>query len=81
MATTPNFGVALPDQTTSPDVVTWYNAALGVFDAILGSASAPIKVQAGTAATQPLRRDQILYGPLANVPATLPVGTVYLGHL
>ena len=80
MATSPNYGIGLPDQTTTPDVVTWYNAAITAIDNILVG-TAPIYVQVATAANQPLRRDQVLYGPLGNVPATLPVGTVYLGYV
>ncbi len=76
----PNLGVPLPTQATSPpDVVLWLTNAVNAFDTILGTGSAPIKVAVATAPEQPLRRDAIKYGPVGSVPATLAPGSVYLG--
>jgi hypothetical protein len=80
MATT-YLQVPLPVQTTSPpDVVGWLTQGIQGLDTVLGTGSKPITVAVATAVGQPLRRDQILYGTVASLPATLPVGTLFCGY-
>lgn len=77
---TPNLGIPLPTQATSPpDVVAWLSNGLNEVDTILGTGSKPIKVAAATTSEQPLRRDAVRYGPVGSLPATLPPGTIYCG--
>jgi len=80
MATT-YLQVPLPVQTTSPpDVVGWLTQGLQGLDTVLGTGSKPITVAVATAVGQPLRRDAVLYGPVASVPATLATGQMFLGY-
>lgn len=68
MATTTGNGkYPVPVQSTAPpDVVKWLTDGLNAVDAHLTTASTPIK--------------HIQYGPVASVPATLPVGGIYVGY-
>jgi len=77
---TPNLGIPLPTQATSPpDVVAWLTNGFTEVDTILGTGNKSIRVAAATASDNPLRRDAVRYGPFGSLPATLPPGTVYLG--
>lgn len=61
---TTNRGWPLPTQSTAPPDVVSWLTQLAT--------AADLDVTAVN--------NRILYGPLASVPATLPVGTIYLGY-
>jgi hypothetical protein len=67
-ATTGGHAWPLPEQSTNPpDVVAWLSQGLNAADADLTEEVAAVNAR-------------IQYGPVANVPASLPDGTLWLGY-
>jgi hypothetical protein len=85
MAITPKYALRTPEPTDPGDVPTDMAELAADVEALLSTGmvdmtGGTVKVKAAAAADHPLRRDAIIYGTVANIPATLAEGQIYLAY-
>jgi hypothetical protein len=85
VATTPKYGLRTPQPTDPGDVPTDMAELAADVEALLSTGTVDLtdgtlKVKTPAGSDQPLRRDAIIYGPVASPPATLADGQVWMGY-